>query len=191
MPARPFAQLPKTRSDRRIVVSRKKEIVRFLGSRGPILVLLLASHDVRDSSQSVPLDGIDGSANIDGDDVFLVLLGKLEDAELAGHHVGAHVVVLSCLYAFPEHVLGGVEEDEVDEQRMVVVSRNSDDVPVLALQCRARQDDAVGAGRESLTRLFAEDRQPVPAIGIGKWDAVGHFVDIRLGVILLTEKIRC
>lgn len=72
----------------------------------------------------------------------------------------------------------------MNEYVVRVVGCNADDVSVLALEGGAGKDDALVARGESADGLFTELREPVPAVGVGKRDALGHFVDVGFGVVL-------
>jgi len=77
----------------------------------------------------------------------------------------------------------------VNEYVVLVVGCNADDVSVLALQGGAGKDDALVARGESADGLFAELREPVPAVGVSKRDALGHFVDVGFGVVLIAFNV--
>lgn len=58
------------------------------------------------------------------------------------------------------------------------VGSHSDDITVLALQRRARQNYAVIALIKSLNRGFAQSSEPIPPVGIGERDTGAHLLDI-------------
>lgn len=116
--------------------------------------------------------------------VLLILGRALEDVELALHHVGTHVVVLALANTLEEKFGGRVEEDEMDQQSMVVVSGHADDITVLALEGRTGNDDTVCAVTNSLHGLVAQDGEPVPSVFVCKRNSGTHFINIRFGVVL-------
>lgn len=149
--------------------------------------VFLVVDDGVDAVDRVLLDFGDVLANIENDHVSLVGLRNFEDTELARYHVGTHVVV-GCGGtsgdALDKNRFVGVQEDEVDQERMVVVGGYADDVAVLALQRRAGEYDAVGAACKLVLGFFPEQSEPVPAVSVGERNALRHLVDVGLGVEL-------
>ena len=78
----------------------------------------------------------------------------------------------------------------MNEYIVGVVRSYADDVAVLALEGGAGEDDTLIARGESADGLFAELSEPVPAVGVGKGNALGHLVDVGFGVILGGKLVR-
>ncbi len=121
-------------------------------------------------------DLVDVLRAIDGDDVGLVDLGRLERAELARHHVGAHVVAGAL--ERPVASGRGVEFEEHESD----VTGVAEQIAVPAGQRRAGDDDVARAAQ-----LLADACQPGPAVVVGQrltrrhLDDVGRWVQ-RVGV---------
>jgi hypothetical protein len=56
----------------------------------------------------------------------------------------------------------------------VLIVGDSENVSILVLQSRARDNDAVGVF-EPLDSFIAEHNEPIPAVFISQGDVVGHF----------------
>lgn len=106
------------------------------------VVVVVSAHRLNDPGKGVFLDLAQGPADIDGDDVRLVFRRSLENLELAVHHVCSHVVALALRHALKKQLFRSIEVDEVDKQVVIVIGGHTDDIPVLALQGRAGQDNA-------------------------------------------------
>jgi hypothetical protein len=135
------------------------------------------------AGERLGLDLLLGTAHIDREDVGLLGGGLLQGIELTVHHAGAHVVAVAGLDAGQQHLLRGMQVDEVNEHVVRVVWCHADDVAVLALQRRAGDDHALGGG-EALEGLLAELGEPVPAVSVGQGDVAGHLVDVGRGMVL-------
>ena len=134
------------------------------------------------------LDVGDGPADVDGQDVGLVGGRALQRLELTVDHVGAHVVALAGADALQQEMFGGVQEDEADEDVGRGVVGDADHVAIALLQRRARHDDpAATTAIQPLHGGVAEHYQPVPAVLVGQRRAVGHLVDVGLGVELVAR----
>lgn len=107
------------------------------------VLFLRLGHSLKDIAESFLLHLLDGSADVDGDNILFVGQGALKNIELAVNHVGAHVVVLSLGDTSEKKLLRGVKKDEVDLDTVIVVSSHSDNVAVLALEGRASKDDTI------------------------------------------------
>lgn len=107
-----------------------------------LAVVVGSAHRLNDPGKSVFLDLAQGPADIDGDDVRLVFGRSFENLKLAVHHVCSHVVALALGDALKKQLFRGIEIDEVDKQVVIVIGGHADDIPVLALQGRAGQDNA-------------------------------------------------
>jgi hypothetical protein len=133
--------------------------------------------------ERLSLDLLLRAAHIDRDDVGFLCGGLLQGIELAVHHASSHVVAVAGLDASQQHLLRGMQVDEVNEHVVRVVWCHADDVAVLALERRAANDHALGGG-ETLEGFLAELGEPVPAVSVCQGDVAGHLVDVGRGVIL-------
>ena len=78
----------------------------------------------------------------------------------------------------------------MNEYIVGVVGSYADDVAILALEGGAGEDDTLIARGETVDGLFTELSEPVPAVGIGKGNALGHLVNIGFGVVLGGKLVR-
>lgn len=107
------------------------------------LVLLDCINRTENLVQSIRHDHLGGTAHVDGDNVRLSGRWRLKSLKLAVDHVGAHVMILARKDSLEEDLLGRIEVDEVKVEIRGEVGSHSNDITVLALQRRARQDHTV------------------------------------------------
>lgn len=93
--------------------------------------------------QSICHNHLGRTAHVNGDHVRLSGRWRLKSLKLAVDHVGTHVMVLARKDSLKEDLLGRIEVDKVKMEIRGEVGGHSDDITVLALQRRARQNYAV------------------------------------------------
>lgn len=82
------------------------------------------------------------TAHVNADNVRLGRRWWLESLKLAVDHVGTHIMVLASKDSLKEDLLGRIKVDKVKVKIRGEIGGHSDDITVLALQRRARQNYA-------------------------------------------------
>src|SRR5690348_9727330 len=105
------------------------------------------------------------------------------------HHIRAHVVAGSGTDPCGEYFFRRMQVYKVYAGTLRVEACNSDDVAVFALQGRAGEDDSLRASGDLVDGFFAETGEPIPAVGVGEGDSLGHLLDVGFWVELQREQL--
>jgi len=76
----------------------------------------------------------------------------------------------------------------MDLYRGMFVVGDSDDIPVFMLQRRTSDNHRIG-GLEALNSFIAQRDQPVPTVGVTERNALGHFLFVGGGMIIIALHI--